>query len=52
MLNLDGFCDQGADEVHEAQVCVAVSDQSSSGQRHAWFLEKRHKCEHKDRQQQ
>lgn len=35
---LDGLGDQCADEVHEAQVCVAVSDQCSSGQRHAWFL--------------
>ena len=35
---LDGLCDHAADKVHETQVCVAVSDQSSSGQRHAWFL--------------
>lgn len=36
--DLDGPGHHGADEVHETQVCVAVSDQSSSGQRHAWFL--------------
>lgn len=29
--DLDGPGHHGADEVHEAQVCVAVSDQSSSG---------------------
>lgn len=38
ITHLDGLGDQRADEVHEAQVFVAVGDQRSSGQRHAGFL--------------
>lgn len=46
--HLDGAGHHGADEVHEAEVTVTVSDEGPSGQRDAGFLTTTHNMSHRD----